>query len=263
MRWLLALVVMLIAAPALAFEGEIDAKTFGDASGDEVEFTIYVSDKRDVRMDSTAKSRRGKARRVAYIKPAAGKYDFMVDHDQKQAVKLPKDAVKASTSSKGAGAPAAKDNIEVKQLGTATVAGQATRHVRVTDKDSGEVSEFWFSDRYPATMWQNVFAFDASAAQSPTNDWARIAERKYGVKPGFIMKMELTPTRGAKSGIEITRMEEKKVSTDKFTIPPGYTVTTMPSMPAGVPTMRQPTTREEAEKMRDDLLKQMEEEQKR
>jgi len=252
----------LTAAPALAFEGEIDAKTFGDTSGKDTKFTIYVSGKRDVRMDATANSRRGKARRVSFIKPAKGKYDFMVDHDKKQAVKLSKDSVLASTKTQPSSEQPARDNIEVKQLGAATVAGQPTRHVQVIDKDNGAVSDLWFSDRYPPTMWQNVFAFDANGGQSPTGQWAQVAERKYGVKPGFIMKMMLTDKRGAKSGLEITRMQEKKVAANKFTIPSGYEVTTMPDMPADNPAMMQPTTPEEAERMRDEWLKKMEEGQK-
>jgi hypothetical protein len=252
----------LTAAPALAFEGEIDAKTFGDTSGNDTEFAIYVSDKRDVRMDATAKSRRGKARRVSFIKPAKGKYDFMIDHDKKQAVKVTKESVIASTKTQPSREQVTKDNIEVKQLGAATVAGQPTRHVQVIDKDNGEVSDLWFSDRYPPTMWQNVFAFDANAAQSPTGHWARVAERKYGVKPGFIMKMMLTDKSGAKSGLEITRIQEKKVAANKFTIPSGYEVTTMPDMPAGAPAMMHPTTPEEAERMRDEWLKKMEQDQK-
>jgi hypothetical protein len=253
----------LTAAPALAFEGEIDAKTFGDTSGNDTEFAIYVSDKRDVRMDATAKSRRGKARRVSFIKPAKGKYDFMIDHDKKKAVKVTKESVIASMKTQPSHEQATKDNIEVKQLGAATVAGQPTRHVQVIDKDNGEVSDLWFSDRYPPTMWQNVFSFDANAEQSPTGQWARVAERKYGVKPGFIMKMMLTDKSGAKSGLEITRMQEKKVAANKFTIPSGYEVTTMPDMPAGAPMMGRPTTKEEAEQMRDEWLKKMQEDQKR
>lgn len=262
MCWIVGLLVMLTAAPALAFEGEIEAKTFGDASGNDAEFAIYVSDKRDVRMDATAKSRRGKASRVSFIKPAKGKYDFMIDHDKKQAVKIEKGmAMGAAKANPVREKATKKDNIEIKQLGTATVAGQATRHVQIIDKDNGQVSDFWLSDRYPMTMWQNVFAFDANAAQSPTGAWARVAERQYGFKPGFIMKMVSTDKRGAKSGLEVTRMEEKKVAPDKFAIPSGYEVVTMPSMPAGNPTMQMPTTKEEAEKMRDEWLKKMEEEQ--
>ncbi len=263
MHWLVGLLVLLTSAPALAFEGEIEAKTFGDAAGNDAVFAIYVSDKRDVRMDATAKSRRGKASRVSFIKPAKGKYDFMIDHDKKQAIKVEKGAVMGAAKTKPALETTRKDNIEIKQLGTATVAGQATRHVQIIDKDNGQVSDFWLSDRYPMTMWQNVFAFDANAAQSPTGAWARVAERQYGFKPGFIMKMVSTDKRGAKSGLEVTRMEEKKVAPDKFTIPSGYEVVTMPSMPAGTPTMQMPTTKEEAEKMRDEWLKKMEEEQGR
>ncbi len=43
MRWLLGLFVILTAAPALAFEGEVDAKSIGNAEAGAVEFRIYVS----------------------------------------------------------------------------------------------------------------------------------------------------------------------------------------------------------------------------
>jgi hypothetical protein len=261
MRWLLGLLVMLTAAPALAFEGEIEAKSFGDPSGEDVQFTIYVSDKRDVRMDATAKGRRGKARRASYIKPAKGKYDYMLDHDKKQAAKVSKDTVTGLAKTKPAHEKNDR-NVEVEELGTAMVAGQTTRHVRVTDKRDGEVSDFWLSDRYPATMWQNVFSFEANKGESPTSEWTRIAERQYGVKPGFIMKMVSKDKRGKESGLEVTRMEEKKVAADKFAIPPGYEVATMPDMPSGTPTMKRPTTKEEAEKMRDEWMKKMQEEQR-
>jgi len=72
MRSLLILLVMLTAAPALAFEGEIDAKSIGDAPHQE-KFAIYISNAGDVRMDTSSKSRRGKTQRVSYIKPANGR----------------------------------------------------------------------------------------------------------------------------------------------------------------------------------------------
>jgi Domain of unknown function (DUF4412) len=262
MRWFVGLLVMLTAAPALAFEGEIDARTFGDASGNDVEFAIFVSDKRDVRMDTTAKQRRGKPRRVSYIRPATGKYDFMIDHDKKQAAKVSKEAVTGLAKTKPANENRSRDDVEVEELGTATVAGQITRHVRITDKRDGEVSDFWLSDRYPATMWRNVFSMRGNSGESPANDWTRIAERQYGVKPGFIMKMVSKDKRGRESGLEVTRMEEKKVAADKFVIPPGYEVATMPDMPSGAQTMKAPTTKEEAEKMRDEWMKELQEEQR-
>lgn len=262
MRWLLSLVVLLAAAPALAFEGEIEAKTFGDTSGNDVEFQIYVSDKRDVRVDTTSKDRRGKPRRLSYLKPAKGKYDYMIDHDEKQAVKVSKDAVVGLTKTDPADERRPDDNIEVEELGTAMVAGQKTRHVRVTDKRTGEASNFWMSDRYPATMWQNVFSMRGNRGESSTAEWAQMAERQYGVKPGFIMKMMAKDKRGKERGLEITRMEEKKVAADKFTIPAGYEVATMPDTPAGSPAMKRPTTKEEAEKMRDEWMKKMQEGQR-
>jgi len=76
------------------------------------------------------------------------------------------------------------------------------------------------------------------------------------------MKMVSKDKRGKESGLEVTRMEEKKVAADKFAIPPGYEVATMPDMPGGTPTMKRPTTKEEAEKMRDEWMKKMREEQR-
>ena len=64
MRWFLGFLVMLTASPALAFEGEIDAKSIGDASH-QAEFTIHVSNAGDVRMDTTVKQGRDKARRAS------------------------------------------------------------------------------------------------------------------------------------------------------------------------------------------------------
>jgi len=49
MRWLLGLFVMLTAAPALAFEGEVDAKSIGNTAAGVVEFQIYVSKNGDGR----------------------------------------------------------------------------------------------------------------------------------------------------------------------------------------------------------------------
>ncbi|MGB5547529.1 MAG: hypothetical protein WBM74_13225, partial [Polyangiales bacterium] len=61
MRWLIGFLVLFIAAPALAFEGEIEAKSIGDASSGAVNFQIYVAKNGDVRIDTTAKSSRGES----------------------------------------------------------------------------------------------------------------------------------------------------------------------------------------------------------
>ena len=233
MRWFLILLVLLTAAPALAFEGEIEAKSIGDAS-QQAEFTIFVNESGDVRMDTSAKGRRGKTQRVSYVKPAKGKYDYMLDHGEKQGMKIPKNAFARIAQTAGADEKGKPPNYEIEKLGAATVAGQATRRVRVTDKDNGDTAEFWLSDAYPQNLWLKVFAVEGVGGQSPTGQWTGIAESYRGFKPGFIMKMVSKGKRDPESGLEVTRIEAKKVSPDKFAIPPGYEVATMPDM-SGMP----------------------------
>jgi hypothetical protein len=234
MGWLLSLLVMLTAAPALAFEGEIDAKSIGDAS-QQAEFTIFVNESGDVRMDTSAKGRRGKTQRVTYIKPAKGKYDIMLEHSEKQGMKIPKNTFSRIAQTAGADEKGKPPNYEIEKLGTATIAGQPTRHVRITDKDNGDTADFWLSDGHPQNLWLKVFTVGGVGGQSPTRQYAEAAQSFHGFKPGFIMKMVTKGKRGVESGLEVTRIEEKKVAQDKFAIPPGYQVATMPEMPAGRP----------------------------
>jgi len=153
MRWLMGVLVLATAAPALAFEGEIEAKSIGDTSNGAVQLEIHVAKNGDVRVDTSAKSAKGKANRASYIKPAKGQYDYALDHDRKQAAKIPKDTITKMAQSQSEKQNNKKANVEVKKLGTDTVAGQSTRHLRVIDKDEGTTAELWLSDRYPARLW--------------------------------------------------------------------------------------------------------------
>lgn len=262
MRWILGLLVLFTATPALAFEGEIDAKSIGDASAGAVEFQIFVSKGGDVRLDTTAKSSGRKASRASYVKPAKGKYDYALDHDRKQATKIPKDMIKKMTQGQPGAEDGKKANIEIKKLGTDKVAGQSVRHLRVIDKDEGSTADLWLSDRYPAKLWQKIFSSGGDAGRKSNSGWTQIMEKEYGFKPGFVMKMLSKDKGGQKSGLEVTRMQEKKVAASKFAVPPGYQVQEMPEMPSDVPNMKMPTTKEEAEKMRDEWMKKMQEQQR-
>jgi len=262
MRWLLGLFVLLTAAPAAAFEGEVEATSIGNERNGVVEFDIYVSKKGDMRMDTTAKQARGKARRASYIRPAEGKYDYALDPARKQATKIPKDTFKEVSKIAGDQAEKAdveKPNVEVKKLGTDKVAGQTTRHVQVIDKDSGHTADLWLSDRYPAELWQTIFSFGGEESKGPTHAWMDIAKKEYGFKPGFIMKMVAKEKGGQRGGLEVTRIQEKKVAADKFKVPSDYEVAVMPEMPIGLSGMKIPTTEEEAEKMRDEWMEKMKE----
>jgi hypothetical protein len=264
MRWLLGLFVLLTAAPASAFEGEVEARSTGNERAGIVEFHIYVSKKGDMRMDTSAKQARGKANRASYIRPAQGKYDYAVDHARKQATKIPKDTFKQLPNveeSKAEKPP----NVEVKKLGTDKVAGQSTRHVQVIDKDTGHKADLWLSDRYPAELWQTIFSFGGDESKRPTDAWMQVAKKEYGFKPGFIMKMVAKSKDGQGGGLEITRIQEKKVAADKFTVPSDYELATMPEIPTGLSGIKVPTTEEEAKKMREELLekiKEMQEQQR-
>lgn len=259
MGWLVGFFVLLTAAPALAFEGEIEAKSIGDASSGAVNFQIYVARNGDVRIDTEARSSRGQTNRASYLKPAKGKYDYALDHERKQATKIAKDTITKITQNQTEKQKSDKPNVEVRNLGTAKVAGQSTRHVRVIDKDEGSTADLWLSDRYPAKLWQTIFSF---GGEGQSSQWTRILEKQYGFKPGFVMKMLSKDKGGQQGGLEVTRMQAKKVAAGTFEVPPGYKVTEVPAMPDGIPNMKMPTTPEEAEKMREEWMKKMQEQQR-
>jgi hypothetical protein len=262
MRWLIGFLVLATAAPALAFEGEIEAKSIGDRSNGTMKLEIYVAKNGDLRVDTSAKGPQGQAHRASYIKPAKGKYDYVLDNDRKRATKIRKDTITKMAQSQAEKQKSDKTNFEIKKLGTDTVAGQRTRHLRVIDKDEGTTADLWLSDRYPARLWQRIFSFGGDGGKSPSSGWTQIMEKEYGFKPGFDMKMLSNDKGGQQSGMEVIRMQEKKVAAGKFAVPPGYQVTEVPDMPEGMPNMKMPTTKEEAEKMREEWMKKMQEQQR-
>jgi hypothetical protein len=261
MRWFVVLLVMLTAAPALAFEGEIDAKSIGNADGSVV-FKIRVSKKGDVRINTSTKGPDGKTHSNSYIKPATGKYNYALDHDQKQATRIPKDTIKKMTKGQTSPKKGKKANVEIKKLGPDKVAGQTTRHIQIIDKDEGQTADLWLSDRYPAKLWATVFSFGGNEGNNPSNQWTKIVEKKYGFKPGFVMKMVANDKDGQGGGLEVTRMKEGKVSGKEFVLPPGYEVVDVPDVSADIPNMKMPTTEEEAEKMREEWMKKMQQQQR-
>ncbi|NNE48366.1 MAG: DUF4412 domain-containing protein [Rhodothermales bacterium] len=262
MRWLMGVLVLATAAPALAFEGEIEAKSIGDTSDGAVRLKIYVAKNGDLRVDTSAKGPQGQAHRASYIKPAKGKYDYALDHDRKRATKIRKDTITKMAQSQPDEQKGNKANVEIKKLGTDTVAGQRTRHVRVIDKDEGSTADLWLSDRYPARLWQRIFSFGGDGGKSSSSGWTQVMEKEYGFKPGFVMKMLSKEKGGRQSGLEVTRMQEKKVTAGKVAVPSDYQVTEMPDMPEGIPNMKMPTTEEEAEQMREEWMKKMQEQQR-
>ena len=262
MRLFIGFLVLLVASPALAFEGEIDARSIGATGSGPVTFQIRVSKKGDVRMDTSMKGPDSKSHRGSYIKPATGKYNYALDHERKQATKIPKEAIEKAMKDAQGGENSKKANIEIKKLGSEKVAGQSTRHIRIIDEDEGHTADMWLSDQYPAELWHRIFAGGSGRSDGASSPWSRVAQREYGVKPGFVMKVLSKGKDGQRSGLEVTRLQKKKVSPDAFAIPKGYEVVEMPAMPSGIPSMTAPKTQEEAEKMRDEWMKKMQEMQK-
>lgn len=260
MRWLCSLAVLLTASPVFAFEGEIDAKTIGE--GAPVDLQIFVSERGDVRMDSTSKDPDGNVQRASYIKLAKGKYNYTLDHDRKVATKVPKAAL-AHMTGESSDDETARPNVEVKKLGTETVAGQKTRHIRVIDKEDGDTADFWLSDRYSVKLWETVFGVGGTASKGSNGQLAQVLGKQYGLKPGFVMKVESTTEGGQRGGLEVTRIQKKKVAPRRFAVPSGYSVTELPSAPGGATQMKTPADREEAEKMREEWMKKMQEMQKK
>lgn len=259
MRVMMMLLVLTVASPAMAFEGEIHAKTIGASQGSGT-MRITVSKKGDVRMETSAKSG-GKSHSATILKPATGKYNYTVDHTRKIAMKVPKDMLdrmteKASKNSEDF----SKANVEIKKLGKEKVAGHMTRHIRVIDKDDGNVSDLWLSDKYPADLWAQMFTLGTKGPSEQMKQWNKAA-KKLGFKPGFVIKM-MHKGKDAQGGIEITKITKRKVSKSDFMPPAGYKIMEAPPMPMGAGDMKMPTTREEAMKMRDEMMKKMKEMQK-
>ena len=76
-------------------------------------------------------------------------------------------------------------------------------------------------------------------------------------------KLDVRKSDGKKAGLEVTRIQQKKVPSNKFTVPSSYQTSSAPDV-AGMPTdMKMPTTPEEAEKMREEWMKKMQQQQQR
>jgi len=259
MRTFVFFIALGISTPALAFEGEIEAKGIADAGSGLAAMKILVSKSGDVSMEITARDAYGAPQKIGYLNPAKGKYNYMLEHSKKTAIKMPKEMYDKMTKSSEVNKAVENPNVEVKKLGTAKIAGHTTRHIQIIDKDTGGVSDMWLSDKYSAQLWSRVFAFGSKGSTDQMKHWNKAA-KKIGFKPGFMMKMVHRDKDGTEGGLEVTKLTERTVSKAQVSPPADYEVKEMPMPPGemgGTP-IKVPTTREEAEKMRDEWMKKME-----
>ena len=215
---LTCLVVMLFASPALAFEGQLRASLSSD-QGVAAQIRARYSKAGDVRMDIESKDADGQPVRATTIMPAKGKSYYSIAHDQRAIVEVPYSAL-AATSQRVTGS-GDNANLEVKKLGKETVSGVETRHVRLIDKDNSAVIDLWLTQKYPADLWTRAFRGRNLGLEMSDDERAK-AMKKYGVKPGFSMKMRVEQAGGVPVVFLVQKIQRVPVPAEVFLLPEGY-----------------------------------------
>lgn len=212
------LVAMLLASPALAFEGELRA-SLSSEQGVAAKILARYGKAGDVRMDIEALGPEGTVSKTSTIMPAKGESYFTVAHDQKLIVETPYSTL-ANTSQQVRGS-AETANLEIKKLGSETVSGIPTRHVRVIDKDDKTIIDLWLTQKYPADLWTRAFRGRNLGLELSDDERSR-AMKKYGVKPGFSMKMRVDQPGGVPVVFLVEQVKRTPIPESTFELPPEY-----------------------------------------
>ena len=176
-------------------------------------------------MDIESKDADGQPVRATTIMPAKGKSYYSIAHDQRAIVEVPYSALAASSRRvTGSGDNA---NLEIKKLGKETVSGVETEHVRVIDKDNQAVIDLWLTQKYPADLWTRAFR-GRNLGLEMSDDERTKAMKKYGVKPGFSMKMRVEQAGGVPVVFLVEEVRRVPVPPEVFSLPEGYTRTEAP-----------------------------------
>ena len=211
-------IVMLLASPALAFEGLLEA-SLASEQGVAAEVSARYSKAGDVRMDVTSKDAEGQPVLMTTIMPATGSVYYSIQHAQRIIVEVPYSKL-ADTSHQVSGS-GDNANLEIKKLGRATVSGVPTEHVRVIDKDNDAVIDLWLTQKYPADLWTRAFR-GRNLGLEISDDERTKAMKKYGVRPGFSMKMRVKRTDGVPVVFLVKKIERVPVPAEVFSLPEGY-----------------------------------------
>lgn len=224
---LACLFVMLLASPALAFEGELRASLSSEQKVAARVRARYSKDG-DVRMDIRSKDDQGQPIAMTTIMPATGESYYTISHAQKVIMEIPYSTL-ADTSRqvKGSGDSA---NLEVEKLGKATVSGVLTEHVRIVDADNDAVIDLWLTQKYPADLWTRAFRGRNLGLEMSDVERTK-AMKKYGVEPGFSMKMRVVQTGGVPVVFLVERVQRGPVPASVFAFPPGYRRVKGPAAP--------------------------------
>jgi hypothetical protein len=209
---------MLFTSPALAFEGMLRA-SLSSEQGVAAQIRARYSKVGDVRMDIQSKDAEGQPVHATTIMPAKGKSFYSIAHAQKAIVELPYSTL-ADTSKQVTGSGDSA-NLEVKKLGKETVSGVETRHVRLIDKDNRAVIDLWLTQKYPADLWTRAFR-GRNLGLEMSDDERTKAMKKYGVKPGFSMKMRVEQAGGVPVVFLVEEIRRMPVPPEVFSLPEGY-----------------------------------------
>ncbi len=221
------LVVMLVASPALAFEGVMEA-SLSSERGVAARVRARYSKEGDVRMDIQSMGENGEPVRATTLMPSTGESYFSIDHGQRVIVEMPYSMLAATSKQvTGSGDNA---NLAIKKLGRATVSGVETRHIRVIDKDNRTVIDLWLTQKYPADLWTRAFR-GRNLGLELSDDERGKAMKKYGVKPGFSMKMRVEQAGGVPVVFLVKKVERAPIAPEVFALPEGYRRIEGPSEP--------------------------------
>jgi hypothetical protein len=215
---LTCLTVMLLASPALAFEGLLEA-SLSSEQGVAAEVSARYSKAGDVRMDVKSKDADGQPVLMSTIMPAKGSSYYSIQHAQQIIIEVPYSKL-AETSQQVTGS-GDNANLEIEKLGKATVSGVPTEHVRVIDKDNEAVIDLWITQKYPADLWTRAFR-GRNLGLEMSDDERTKAMKKYGVKPGFSMKMRVEQAGGVPVVFLVKKIERGPVPAEVFSLPDGY-----------------------------------------
>jgi hypothetical protein len=215
---LISAAFVLLASPALAFEGELEARLSSE-QGVAATVRARYSKAGDVRMDIRSLGEDGQPVLATTILPAKGESYYTIAPAQKLIVEMPYTTL-ADTSQqvKGSGESA---NLEVKKLGKEVVSGVATRHIRIIDKDNAAVIDLWLTAKYPADLWTRAFR-GRNLGLELSDDERTKAMKKYGVEPGFSMKMRVAQEGGVPVVFLVEKIERRPMPPSVFALPEGY-----------------------------------------
>jgi hypothetical protein len=215
---LTCLLALLFASPALAFEGMLKA-SLSTEQGVAAQIRARYSKTGDVRMDIDSKDPEGQPVHATTIMPAKGESYYSIAHDQKAIMEVPYSTLmETSKQVTGSGDNA---NLEIKKLGKETVSGVETRHVRVIDRDNRAVIDLWLTQKYPADLWTRAFR-GRNLGLEMSDDERSKAMKKYGVKPGFSMKMRVEQAGGVPVVFLVEEIQRVPVPPEVFSLPEGY-----------------------------------------